>query len=309
MLHFIAKRFDKLLRAKHKANEIVFKHSSIYVLPSKSGVGFIGVALLNFILGINYQNNLILAVYYIMLVILVTSLLYGYANLKGLRLKLITAQADHEGAETDAIFELNTNKVRFDISIYHVNSSALKTMNTLSEGHICNLHLPLKRGVHTLDKFRITSHYPFGLVTVWSYLISTTPIYVYPKPLPNSAELHSFIDKSNMNSDIIDSNGNEFNELKRYQSGMSIHRVSWRHFAKSQTLLVKDYEETQQFNVGFDFNTLSGSIEERLSKLCFLMLEAEKNHHPFAVKLPSRTLEMGSGTLHCQRGLEMLSEY
>ena len=49
-----------LLKNKHKKNSITLTHNTIYVLPSTLGVYFTIVALLNFVMGINYQNNLIL---------------------------------------------------------------------------------------------------------------------------------------------------------------------------------------------------------------------------------------------------------
>ena len=52
--------FNKLLKNKHKTNEIELQHKTIYVLPSKLGGQFLLIALLNFVMGINYQNNLIL---------------------------------------------------------------------------------------------------------------------------------------------------------------------------------------------------------------------------------------------------------
>ena len=47
-----------LLKNKHKKNSITLTHNTIYVLPSTLGVYFTIVALLNFVMGINYQNNL-----------------------------------------------------------------------------------------------------------------------------------------------------------------------------------------------------------------------------------------------------------
>ena len=56
---------NKLLKNKHLKNSITLEHRTIYVLPSSLGWYFIVVAILNFVMGINYQNNLILIMWII----------------------------------------------------------------------------------------------------------------------------------------------------------------------------------------------------------------------------------------------------
>ncbi|MBQ4848415.1 DUF58 domain-containing protein [Pseudoalteromonas sp. MMG005] len=301
---------DKILSKKHQCESIVFKHDSIYVVPSKGGFGFLSIALLNFILGINYQNNLILAVSYIMVILLVVSLIYGYLNFKGLGLRLIHAQADHAGGKTDAVFELITDKNRFDISIHHIKTGAITICDFLSQTSITKSNLKLPRGVHLIGKFKVFSHYPFGLVRVWSYLISQQKLYVYPAPLNANTDMSSIETNNGAKQNLLVADSNdEFKELINYQKGMSLHQVSWRHYAKNQEMLVKNYVGEQRASVGFDFNLLTGTVEERLSKLCFLVLQATENQQPFAMKLPNRVLDSGSGRQHCQVSLEILSEH
>ena len=76
--------FDKFLKHKHQKNSITLEHNTIYVLPSSLGWYFIIVAILNFVMGINYQNNLILIMSYLMFVVIVLAVFMGYSNAKGL---------------------------------------------------------------------------------------------------------------------------------------------------------------------------------------------------------------------------------
>mgnify|MGYP000394994334 CR=1 FL=1 len=62
-----------LLRDKHKKKHLTLGHSTLYVLPSKLGLGFLLIAVLNFILAANYQNNLVQVVSYLMLVLVLMS--------------------------------------------------------------------------------------------------------------------------------------------------------------------------------------------------------------------------------------------
>ncbi|RJE77461.1 hypothetical protein BGP78_00195 [Pseudoalteromonas sp. MSK9-3] len=302
--------FAKHVDQKHTADHMLFKHDSIYVLPSQSGLLFIGIMLLNFILGINYQNNLILAVSYIMGVLLVVSLLSGYINFNRLGLKLLSVNDNHEGVLTGARLELESTKERYNIIIKHIDTGSEVTVSEVFKNTIAHVALPYKRGVYTIGRFKIISHFPFGLVTVWSYLHSNKALHVYPLPKEEKTEIKHIFTGADGDTNVNDVQAiDEFNELKPYQQGMSLNKVSWRHFAKNQQLLVKDYTSEQPVSVGFDFDLITGNVEERLSKLCFLVVEASNNQQPFALKLPNATVPIGTGQSHRVKCLEILSEY
>jgi uncharacterized protein (DUF58 family) len=302
--------FIKLMTRKHTAENIVFKHDSIYVLPSQSGLLFIGIAVLNFILGINYQNNLILAVSYIMFMLLLFSLLYGYTNFNRLGLTLLSVDDNHEGPLTGAKIEIQSTKERFNINIKHMSTGSEITKDSVLKSTIVNLTLPYKRGVYVIGRFKIVSHFPFGLVTVWSYLNSNKTLYVYPLPIEDKADIAQISSGTEGVKKLNDVQAiDDFKELKPYRQGMNLSKVSWRHFAKSQQLLIKDYTCVQPVTLGFDFDLMTGNVEERLSKLCFLVIQAGKNQQPFALKLPNKFVPIGAGPVHQIKCLEILSEF
>nr|WP_281358239.1 DUF58 domain-containing protein [Pseudoalteromonas caenipelagi] len=155
------------------------------------------------------------------------------------------------------------------------------------------------------------SHFPFGLVSVWSYLYLNKFIYAYPNPLESNDPIYAFTSNENSNdlcssSPIVD----EFKQLTPYQSGMNMHRVSWKHYAKSQQLLVKEYEgELGSQVVRFDYDLLQGTVEQRLSKLSYLVLEAEASDTLYAFKLGGFELSANRGEAHKIKCLEALSDY
>ena len=154
------------------------------------------------------------------------------------------------------------------------------------------------------------THYPFGLVTIWSYLISENEVFVYPAPIETDVPQDSFIVSSSGDKSIDDNLlAVDFNELNSYRTGMSIHRISWRHFAKSKELLIKDYQSPEiSASYGFDFDKVMGTKEERLSQLCYLIIQAEQNQQKYALKLPSRLIPLNHGLAHRNQCLEALSE-
>ena len=50
-----------------------------------------------------------------------------------------------------------------------------------SNPQILTLNLPYSsRGKYSVQRIKIASNYPFGLITVWSYIQLQTDVFVYP---------------------------------------------------------------------------------------------------------------------------------
>ncbi|MCF6433988.1 DUF58 domain-containing protein [Pseudoalteromonas sp. MMG022] len=309
---YVSGFFSRVIRNKHEGERITFKHNTIYVLPSLTGFGFIAVSALNFVLGINYQNNLLLGVAYLMIMLLVVSIIYGYLNMNGTHVKLVAIKSAHCSVPPTVIFELSTKASLQQLSIEH---NLLKQQISVPSVQTCehiNMPFELPRGKHVLGRFKFVSHFPFGLVSVWSYLYCRKSIYAYPDPLVDSAQRQMF--ESHKKDDQFTHSSthlsDEFKQLTPYQSGMNMHRISWRHYAKTQQLLIKDYEgETGAQTLGFDFDHLQGNVEERLAKLCYLVLQADQHNLSYALKLGPRLIAAAQGEQHKVKCLEALSDF
>ncbi|MBQ4810563.1 DUF58 domain-containing protein [Pseudoalteromonas luteoviolacea] len=249
-----------------------------------------------------------------MLMLQISALFYGYMNLHGMRVELLDIKSNFAGNHNLAKFRITPSSEVFSLNIFHSEFSNLdfqnKHLNTKTQNQIIKLHLE-QRGKYSSGKFKIQSSYPFGLVNVWSYLLPNKQFYVYPAPLKCELDIHSSLEADtdtgvkSRRSDSFE----DFNSLTKYQKGMSKNRISWRHFAKSQELLVKDYEgEEQSISHVLDFYKVEGAKETKLSKLCYQVTEADKQGHEFALKLPNGYIKMGSGEKHVTQCLEALSE-
>ncbi|WP_105169270.1 DUF58 domain-containing protein [Pseudoalteromonas sp. T1lg23B] len=309
---YVKQFFSRVIKKKHEGDRITFKHNTIYVLPSMTGMGFVAVSALNFVLGINYQNNLLLGVAYLMVMLLVVSIIYGYINMSGAQVRLISIQSAHRSTPPTVTFELSTKAKLLQLSIEHNLIKQQIDLPLVQTRELASIGFMFPRGKHALGRFKFVSHFPFGLVCVWSYLYCNKYIYAYPDPKVDTSNRLEFISHSDDKQYIYTSShlSDEFKQLAPYQSGMNMHRISWRHFAKTQQLLVKDYEgEAGTHTLGFDFDSLQGTVEERLEKLCYLVLQAHQNNLSYALKLGPRLIEAGQGELHKIRCLEALSDY
>lgn len=304
---------NKLLKKKHSKQTITLAHNNIYVVPSQLGFYFIVVAILNFVMGINYQNNLILVMAYLMFVVMVIAVLLGYTNAKGLTIHYNKSFANFAPNKGSVKFTFKAPSSTQSVSIIyseHSNCHAHIDEVTKKDSHLI-LHLPYEqRAKHTLNRFKIVSNYPFGLVKVWSYIHPTDAIYIYPAPEKVLSDTYSSaFEQSTQLGSIKEPGSDEFDELIPHLPEMGLQRISWKHYAKSQQLLVKEFVDYKKSDITFDFNKLTGNTEQRLSQLCFLVCGACENNTPFTLKLPNTSYKASNHPEDKQQCLELLTEY
>ncbi|WP_413782977.1 hypothetical protein [Pseudoalteromonas piscicida] len=68
-------------------------------------------------------------------------------------------------------------------------------------------------------------------------------------------------------------------------------------------------ESADLHRIIFDYSKLSGSKEERLSKLCTMVLDADKQQTSYALLLQQNRIPFGQGETHKLCCLEALSEF
>ncbi|WP_125717544.1 DUF58 domain-containing protein [Pseudoalteromonas rubra] len=304
-----------IIKRKHSAAQITLSHHNIYIVPSRQGAFFLCMVILNFILGSNYQNNLILGVAYVMLLLLVLALIYGYLNLHGLSIQLLDVKNNFAEKPVEVLIKLTSPHTCYSLDVASQAFDFSDCNSHYSKGaQITSLFLhPGSRGRYPLGRLKLSSNYPFGLVRVWTYLNVDRTFCVYPAPLAcqlTFSEQEVTAEKGQYVHQSTQSHEN-FDGLERFRPGISKSRISWRHFAKSQQLLVKQYSGDSFYSQHtFDYAAHDGPKEARLSKLCYQVLEADKQGDEFALRL-SNTVQVaaGRGDKHREACLEALSDF
>ena len=299
-----------LLKNKHKKNSITLTHNTIYVLPSTLGVYFTIVALLNFVMGINYQNNLILFMAYLMFVIIIFALLLGYSNAKGLTVSFKYAIESYAPQPPQLVWQIKVNDICQSITLSYPNNfeHTCYIESVKTDAIQCQLSLPyLKRGRYSLKPIKIASNYPFGLVSVWSYIQPSHAVYVYPSIIKTLNQQLSQMTANDDEGAEKHQGDDEFESLITHLPEMGLQRISWKHYAKTQQLLVKQFSDFKSAETQFDFNLMTGDTEQRLGQLCYLVCQAFESDINYSLKLPNKVIENGSGKFHQQRCLQALS--
>jgi len=294
------------------------QHRNIFILPSKTGIGFSILIFLMWLLGTNYQNNLVLATAFLLLALMVVCIHHTYAYLAGLQ---ISVQKTHSG------FVGNTGKV--DLLIKRLNSRVYESLMldwgndepiciTLTEEDQVKVSVPVhlkNRGWFQPDRLKVSTDFPLGLIYAWSYLDFDAPILAYPEPIESAVkpEQQTLDDTYDLEQQVMATGHEEFAGLREYQDGDSLRNIDWRAMARGQGLATRLYEDYVSQNYWLDWQLFDGlSREARLSRLCECVLQQEsiaKNNPAlvYGLRLPGQQIEPNYGEQHKNKLLEALA--
>ncbi|MCU7940785.1 MAG: DUF58 domain-containing protein [gamma proteobacterium symbiont of Bathyaustriella thionipta] len=129
-------------------------------------------------------------------------------------------------------------------------------------------------------------------------------------PNPAQAFSHNPLSGSNSEGQGIKGRGfDDFSGFKTYQPGESLKHIHWKAYAREQGLLSKTFSGANNHEYWLNWNELTGDIEQRLSQLCRLIIDAEAKHDRYGLILPDKTINISQGESHQHQCLKALAMY
>jgi uncharacterized protein (DUF58 family) len=284
----------------------------IYILPTAQGFLFL-VILFGMLVGsINYSNNLGFLLTFLLGSMTFISMLYAIRNLTGIR--ILSSGAEPVFAEEPAAFELlviSEKDERFAISFTYKNGE--ETVRDIPPQLPCTLKVYAhtnKRGAFNPGPLIISSRYPMGLFRAWVVLRLNSSCTVYPKPLAGRVKLSDDVSAGD------DENGNEipgvddFKELRPYQPGDPLQRISWKAYSRGLDLVTKSFVGKAGSAVVLNWESVStANIEKKLSILTHTILKLHRMNLVYGLSLPKEYIDQGSGEAHKHRCLKALAMF
>lgn len=298
---------------------------NIFIFPSKTGLGFLLTIVLLWLLGTNYQNNLVIMLSFLLLSLLHACIFYSYKNFSGLVIEVKkespcfvgdTIKVDCFLSNKPSNDQKNSRQKYHSILLGFDAENSITVDSIGSEPQSVTLYLPAKqRGLYHANRLRIMSFYPLGLIRVWAKLDMDINVLVYPQPIKTSlpelqvvavddveTEHNELIHAQDMNDDV--------SHIREYHAGDSLSHIAWKVYAKGQGLATKVYEslsegEQQRWFHWDDFSGLE--TEERLSRLCDCILQAERKNMTYGLVLPQQTFPLSTGSAHKKQLLSALA--
>ena len=244
--------------SKHRLN-----HRNIFIFPTTFGLFFIALCILMFLLGTNYQNNLMLLLCYFLLALFLVNLLVSYSNFARIDLQIGKCPEVFVGDNLNIPLWLNTNKnsispangllhFKFQTVTRQTSKNIKKQYNQLitqvdanAFSNPINLNQKCQqRGKLALSRVTIESFYPLGLYRCWTHLAFTHQITVFPKPLPCRIQLHVNENSSVKKTGELaneQAGHDDFSHLKTYQVGEPLNHIAWKQLAKGRGMISKQF--------------------------------------------------------------------
>lgn len=297
-MFFLGRWFHRLfIRWVDSQNPISDRHSlhlkNLYIYPTKMGWSFLCLAILIWLLGTNYQNNLILALAYFQISLLVVCILHTFQNLANVTVHLLHVERVFAGEHATVLMRFTCVRRK---GIHHVevffdgdmkNTFDFPSMGDYEERVSIRTN---ERGWLTLPRLRVESVFPMGLFKCGTWLRFETQVLVYPKLVPCALpNVHGAGDAASTEVTVT-SDQQEFYGFRRYNHGEPLSSIAWKQYARGKGLLAFEYAEDKGDIPQLTWSDFyQGDRELAVSSLCFWVLEWSEQGKCFGVVIDNET--------------------
>lgn len=281
----------------------------VYILPTRLGAMYALTTFAMVLGGMNYGNNLALALAFTLGSLGLVAMHHCHRNLAALRIASASNAPVFSGqrARFNIAVENPSAVARHDISAGHGASHAEPARIEPTSRALLRIDIAApRRGWLVLEHFTVSTRYPFGLFRAWTVLHMGNKCLVYPRPSPPG-------DPPPANSDAgsgqqVQKGDDDFAGFRSFQVSDSPRRIAWKAYAREQGLLVKQYAGTGVTSHVFDWDSLPGlDAESRLARLCRWILDAHAAGVAYGLRLPGFSAAPAIGVTHREHCLSALA--
>jgi uncharacterized protein (DUF58 family) len=295
-----------------RRREVTLDQRRIFIFPGPRGVLFLAVLVLLFLGGINYANNQVLLLCFLLAALLNTSILHTYRNVSGLRFEAGRAHSGMAGEAVDLEVVLSSARGRAHRGLLLKWGDAAEIRVDLEPGQtqVLRFSLPVqKRGLFVPPRLALRAYYPLGIVRAWSYIALDMEAVVYPKPVADDFPPSDAGDDESQEQEGRRPRGaDEFDGLARYVPGDAQTRIEWRVYARTDELYTKHFTEPGHSRLWLDFAAWQGmDTEARLSRLSHWAVTLERREQPYGLRVPGTQIAPGQGEEHHQQVMRVLA--
>ncbi len=309
---WMQQRFARWLEQRiPPARSVTLSQRRLFILPTRTGA-FFGVCLFVMLLSaINFQSNLSYGLTFLLATLFIVAVLHTYANLSGLTLRGVHARPVFPGqhSEFEVLLERRGRREHFSVALHLPGSSTEEVSLLENAQQRIHLHLPVgsQRGWYHPGRLVVESRYPLGLLRCWSQVDLDLRALVYPRPLPSPPP--QGVNSADPEGSSLPQPGNDdFYGFRDYQLGDPLRRVYWKGLARGRTLQVTEYVTHADRSAWLDWEMFpAAGVEQRLSHLCYWVLELERAGEDYGLRIPGVSIPPGRGDAHRDRVLSALA--
>jgi uncharacterized protein (DUF58 family) len=283
------------------------KRARIYILPTRLGGYLIGLIFLMFLLSVGYSNNLLLIFTLFLFAFNLLWVIQTHFYLNSLKLDSILINEGHAGEQVDVVIHWKSSpEGPFQWNLTLESDSELVEISSLESNtqKTSGMVVFQQRGLKTFTHLGIQTDRPFGLYRVWMFQKSQTQVIIYPSKLATTSQMIMVSTHREGDQSGPLPGPQDIRNLAPYQ-GEEARRISWKHYAKSGDLVVKEGEEPTKSEVNFKVSMAWESRELELSRIATQMLQCAREDILFSLETPTKKMR---SACHQQHLCECLRE-
>lgn len=285
----------------------------VYILPSGAGLRYALMLLVMLLGAINYSLALGHALVFLLTGIGIVGMVHTFRNLHGLTIVPGRAEPVFAGETAHFSLTLDNDRPSPRFGLEFVTGGGTPVAAAVDGKNRTKINIPVvaeQRGWLALPRIRLTTGYPLGLFTAWSYLRLDMRCLVYPRPLatplpPATAASHG--------GERGGAGDDDFAGFRERQPADSPRHVAWKQSARQAgegPLLIKLFAGGANEELRLDWQMCSAAdVETRLGILAGWVLAADREGLRYGLGLPGQHIPPDSGDTHRERCLRALALY
>jgi uncharacterized protein (DUF58 family) len=300
-------------RRRHGTEQgaVTITRRRVYIIPTGLGVAYGAMLFAMLLAGLNYGNNLALALTFVLSAAGWVAMHRCHHNLAGLVVAPAGTHPPFAGSDAQFAFRLASSSPRTDLVVSSGHGAPATLSLEAGGSALAGVTLGTeRRGRIRLERIRIETRFPLGLFTAWTWVHPDLACLVYPRPSsrkvggpPPAAEAGAARDGRARGEE-------DFSALRAFRDGDPPRRIAWKTWARGGELVVKEFVGAARAPVTFDLQDAPGrTLEERLSVLARWIVDAEDRGDRYGVRVGTTSVPPGGGPLHRHRCLAPLATH
>ena len=293
------------------SSEMVLNQKNVFIFPNRFGWAYLLMMVLLFLLGTNYQNNLILALAYLLSSLFVTSAFHSFFNLSALMIQARHPVSIYLGESVRFELILKGDKERFDMRLSAEGGLSEHLTDFERDARLGVAFTPKNRGWFSVSRLRLSTQYPLGIFNCWTLLDMNQKALVYPSPVICSLNLARGKEGLEEEEESLAARGDqEFVGIRPYRVGETLNQVAWKQVAQGRGWVSKEFSQPDTRRSWLRLSDTTGeSLEQRLGKLCHQIIELSRQNTAYGLDLGALVIQPETGKAHKSNCLKALALY
>ncbi len=309
--------------------DITFVRRRVFILPTRAGLVYFGVALTIWFGSLNFNLQLGFLLAFLVMSVGLVGMYQTHRNLLHLAVRGQRAGPVHAGevANFEFVIDNPTAEAHYAINLAFILPRRRRTgrdraaeapmrgewvdIAAASSARV-RIGLPTRRrGRRPCPRVRISTRFPFGLWEAWAYASPELDTVVYAVAEVDAPPLPPGSGGERDRANGVVAGTDEFAGVRPYRTGDPLRSIAWRLAARNGDLSVKLFESSagEETVLAYDDLPPALPLEARISRLTRWVLLADAAGLRYSLILPGEDIATGTGLPHRARCLEALALY